>query len=280
MVKLVKTSMFVVLMLALAGVANATHFENVEGMADCDGWNFSGEVYFANYPAPEYLADVTFTIELIQDGEVVQTATGGFPVIREGEPRTIPFSAEGSWDGDLCGFYTVSAELELVSDTYNEFAYFTVPEFECDCPPEDNGCFRTPGYWKNHDWPVDELMLGGVAMSRDALMEILWSPVGGDATVILAKHTIAAKLNVISGSDSSIQDTIDEADAYLMEHPVFSHPSGDDKHEGLAIKDILVAYNEQGCEDDDVMYLDDDEAQNKAAAVEDHSWSSVKDLYR
>ena len=45
-------------------------------------------------------------------------------------------------------------------------------------------------------------------------------------TVILAKHLIAAKLNVISGADDGIETTTDAADQFLADHPVGSRPRG------------------------------------------------------
>jgi hypothetical protein len=64
----------------------------------------------------------------------------------------------------------------------------------------------SPGYWKNHasEWPVATLTLGSQSYTQTALLKILNSPTGGDASLILARHLIAAKLNLLSGSDATV----------------------------------------------------------------------------
>ena len=268
--KLAKTTLALAALLLLTGAAQATNLIEVEGFADCDGWQFDGTVHFGSAVSE---VTISFVVDLTQDGSVVSSASGSFPVVTGGPGQNVPFSEAGTWDQDLCGEYVVSGTVTMTYPGQEQSLTFSV-DLLCDCPPED-GCFRTPGFWKNHDWPVESLMIAGVEVSRDDLMEILWSPVRGDATVILAKHLIAAKLNVISGSDDSIQGVIDDADAYLIDHPVFSRPSGAAKTEGLALKDDLVAYNEQGCPDDE-----EDDDLEKAAALENTTWSNLRDLYR
>ncbi len=267
-----KMTVVFALVLALAGAAQATHLVNLEGTADCDGWQVSGLVHFGS---TNLAVVVDYNIDLLQDGVVVIAASGSVPVATDAPWSNVSFTVTGTWDDDLCGIYAVAGSATLTIDDVTEGLTFTAPDLDCDCPPEDDGCFRTPGYWKNHDWPVESLMVAGVETSRDDLMAILWSSVNGDATVILAKHLIAAKLNVISGADDGIQGVIDDADAFLIDHPVFSRPGGSTKQSGLALKDDLADYNEQGCGDDD----NSDDA-DKSAAIENSTWSDLKDLYR
>ena len=83
----------------------------------------------------------------------------------------------------------------------------------------DNGdllpCPHTQGFWKNHpdQWPVYELYLGCELYDMDDLLELLDTPVRGDASLILAHQLIAAKLNIANGSDdgpiSAVIATID-----------------------------------------------------------------------
>ena len=266
--KLAKTTLALAALLLIAGAAQATHLVEIEGFADCDGWQFDGTIWFGSAVSE---VTISYVVDLTQDGSVVTSASGSFPVSTDAPWQNVTFGEAGTWDQDLCGEYVVSGTVTMTYPGFEESLTFT-DDLLCECPPDD-GCFRTPGFWKNHDWPVESLMIAGVEVSRDDLMEILWTPVRGDATVILTKHLIAAKLNVISGNDDSIQGVIDDADAYLIDHPVFSRPSGDAKTEGLALKDDLVAYNEQGCDGDD-----DD--LDKAAAVENTTWSNLRDLYR
>jgi hypothetical protein len=86
-----------------------------------------------------------------------------------------------------------------------------------ECPRTGN-CPKTQGFWKNHpeDWPVESLTLGNQNYTKPELLTILKTPSKGDASIILAKQLIAAKLNVANGVDSSsISATIAHADALL-----------------------------------------------------------------
>jgi hypothetical protein len=79
-------------------------------------------------------------------------------------------------------------------------------------------CPLTQGYWKNHSqaWPVNSLMLGSQTYTKAELLNILNTPSGGDASLILAKQLIAAKLNVAAGSDpTSVSSAITHADGLL-----------------------------------------------------------------
>ena len=81
-----------------------------------------------------------------------------------------------------------------------------------------NTCPLSQGYWKTHPaaWPVTSLTLGTVVYNQSQLLSILNSPVKGDASIILAKQLIAAKLNIANGSDPTpIAATIATADGLL-----------------------------------------------------------------
>ncbi len=88
-------------------------------------------------------------------------------------------------------------------------------------PPET--CVFSHGYWKNHPsaWPVRTLQLGDPAKPihayhQRALQSLIAMPAKGDASVILARQLIAAKLNIANGAQSSIAlNAIAHADALL-----------------------------------------------------------------
>ena len=109
-------------------------------------------------------------------------------------------------------------------------------------------CPRTPGYWKNHrsDWPVDTLVLGGVSYDEFELMEFLRYG-GEDASLKLARHLVATKFNLLSGSDPVIQPAVHAADAFLAVYPPGSDPQGAAQDEALEIKDLLDTYNNIDC---------------------------------
>mgnify|MGYP001588638825 CR=1 FL=1 len=84
-------------------------------------------------------------------------------------------------------------------------------------------CPLTQGFWKNHpeDWPVTSLTLGTVSYTQAQLLAILSTPSGSkgsaDASLILAKQLIAAKLNIANGSPAPppVPATIAAADAAI-----------------------------------------------------------------
>ena len=97
---------------------------------------------------------------------------------------------------------------------------------------QGQGCTRTLGYWKNHpdDWPVSDLLVGGVNYTKTQLINILRTAPRGDATYILIHQLIAAKLNILSGASSSaIATTITSADNFLIAHPLGSRPANPDR---------------------------------------------------
>lgn len=90
------------------------------------------------------------------------------------------------------------------------------------------------------------LTIGGVTLSQSQAIALLGQPTRGDATVILARALIAAKLNVAAGNPSDcIAATIAAADAWFALHPpgsgVKPRSAAWKEAEGLAA--TLDAYN-------------------------------------
>ena len=115
----------------------------------------------------------------------------------------------------------------------------------------DDYCQKSPGYWKNHQslWPVTALQMGGLWYYKDQILAFL-SYNGSDASLILAHHLAAAKLNLARGSDPakgapapSILPTVSQADLFLAAHPPGSNPGGTDRDLALSLKNVLDAYN-------------------------------------
>ncbi|GAB4335721.1 MAG: hypothetical protein Kow0099_08300 [Candidatus Abyssubacteria bacterium] len=112
-------------------------------------------------------------------------------------------------------------------------------------------CPRSFGFWKNHleFWPVDMLTLGDETYTQAELVALAKTPVRGDASLILARQLVPAKLNILAGADPApIQDTIDEADALLATFdgklPYFVRPNTTDGHEMTQLAETLAMYNE------------------------------------
>lgn len=273
----VKIAMFLAaaLVLCLAPVAGATTWGEVAFTPNCEGWVASGDVHF--HPM-RLSADVDYVVTLSQNGTVLETYSGVVTIT-----QAYPYlELYGAWAGELCGDYVASGYFHLQTPD-NDVATATVA-FTCDCPDED-ACHYTPGYWKNHPeaWPMMSVTLGGVTYTQAQAIAIMDTPVGGDVTIILAYHLIAAKLNVANGASDSIQDAIDAADAYLVAHPLYSKPGKLDKAEGVMIKDELVGYNEMGCPDgfdDPAKGLGGTDESLNPAGEEISSWGALKGAYR
>jgi uncharacterized repeat protein (TIGR01451 family) len=115
----------------------------------------------------------------------------------------------------------------------------------------DDYCQKSPGYWKNHQtlWPVTELQMGGLWYYQAQILSFL-SYNGSDASLILAHHLMATKLNLARGSDPakgapapSILPAVSQSDLFLAAHPPGSNPGGTDRDLALSLKNVLDAYN-------------------------------------
>ncbi len=81
-----------------------------------------------------------------------------------------------------------------------------------------NQCPLSQGYWKTHtsQWKVTSLSLLPHNYSQSQLLALLNASSSGDASVILAKQLIAAKLNIANGSlTTPVSGVISSADAKL-----------------------------------------------------------------
>ncbi len=269
------TSLFV---LALAGSAWACHFDQVTPVADCEGWSIDGNIAFGNV---EY-ADVDYSVQLMSNGSLVTEFTGSERIF----PDAPYFSYADVWGMDLCGDYDVTVDLHLASPVNVDDEHFTT-SFTCDCPlPPPEGCTRTPGYWKTHAeaWPSTEFTVGCVDYVQEEMLNILWMPTHGDMTIKLFHHLVAAKLNVLSGAPDEINDTIDLADDFLCDHPLFSKPKGALKCEATALKDTLDEYNNKyecdGKDDMDDMVMPASTLNATMPAQDSSSWGTMKASYR
>jgi hypothetical protein len=118
-------------------------------------------------------------------------------------------------------------------------------------PPGGSGtggdCTLTQGFWKTHEasWPVDSLVIGGQTYSQAELLDLLWTSVNGDGSLILGHQLIAAMLNVANGATPIA--AIAEADAWMAANadadgrlPYGTAP-GD---EVSSLRDALAAFNQ------------------------------------
>ena len=106
----------------------------------------------------------------------------------------------------------------------------------------------TPGYWKNHPaaWPVSSIVIGGVSYAKDQAIAIIAKSVAGDKTYTMFPALVSAKLNVLTGTNSScVSDTISSADAWLKTYKVGSGVQGDSAawKIGEPLSQLLDSYN-------------------------------------
>lgn len=117
--------------------------------------------------------------------------------------------------------------------------------------PGGQGCVYGLGYWKRHPdvWPVNTLALGSETYTQAELLDLLNRPTKGDASLILARHLIAAKQNVASGVDpSTIAGPIAAADTWLAGYagplPYDVSPRLAEGQEAVALASTLEQYND------------------------------------
>jgi uncharacterized delta-60 repeat protein len=83
-------------------------------------------------------------------------------------------------------------------------------------------CPRSYGYWRTHPekWPISLLTLGSQSYGSAELVALLHHPAKGDASVLLARELIAAKLNLATGSGSEgLSGVVAVADGLLSRYP-------------------------------------------------------------
>jgi len=263
----------VLLLLSASSAVFAVGPDPFEAYADCYGWSMGGIMHFGDWDHIDYY----YRVALILGTDTVQTYSGSGTVYDDGDPS---FLVEGEWGMELCGDYKMYLYTQWIGQfgpgVKKREAFFT-----CECYTEE-GCTYTPGYWKNHEeaWPVEGLTVGCVEYTKAELLDIFDWPTKGDITIILFHHLVAAKLNVLSGSDDYIMGSITAGDAFLCSVPLGSKPDGMTKDEGEDIKDALADYNEIPCYDevpDCMLSIEGPVTVDKAAAAtEESSWGSIK----
>ncbi|MCK9996589.1 MAG: hypothetical protein KAH56_09985 [Candidatus Krumholzibacteria bacterium] len=286
--------------LVMPGLASAVYLDSVAGTADCNGWNADVQVTFRSGAR---MVRLDYSVALWDEGGMEMERFDYSESVDIPDQVTVVYSFNDLWTTDLPdGTYSMTADFvlfDIFPDGSNRFEDGFTADFTCgettggggDDPVVTGFCPHGSGFWKNHpaDWPVMDLDLGANNLDQAALLDILNTPPRGDATVILARALIAAKLNMAGGAGDGIADVIDAADAYLTEHPVFSDPGKADRKAALAFMNDLGEYNSADCADDEESDLDtsDTEALNfsssgndKAAAIETLSMGSLKALYR
>lgn len=119
--------------------------------------------------------------------------------------------------------------------------------------PAPPTCPRSHGYWRSHpeEWAVASLVLGAQTYAAAELLALLRSPVKGDASEILARQLIAAKLNLAAGAGSNeLAAEVAAADAlfagFAGRLPYGVSPSSSSGRAMIELAGRLAARNNRG----------------------------------
>lgn len=161
---------------------------------DCGGWN-------ASTVAPVRQASLTIALPDLEAS--VGRDLCEAPVLLEASTVAVGDSATSiAWAGAYKG----------------RFAF----AFSCDPAPQYAGCVRDGARWlaDSSSWPVETLPIGGVVYKQQELQAFLGDTSSNDASVILARALIAARLSEASGAQvpPAIATALADADAWSVQN--------------------------------------------------------------
>lgn len=229
-----------ILILMLAGSAQATRWDAFEADADCTGWTVDGaaKVGSANQPYVE----IPYEITLSQDGMVLEEFAGSVRAYFQMDADE--FSLSGTFTTEMQGAYEVAGVFTLPHVTEGESVQSFTIALECgDAPP---GCDpHRPNWWMNHchAWPVDQLQIGGCTYSEGQLKWLMRRCTRHLVSKRLLRHLVAAKLNAANGCAEAPEDVIAAADAFFAEHGLNGRLSRPERREARDLKRLLRAFN-------------------------------------
>ena len=278
MKKAIFLSLVLMLSIALAGSASATHFENLVLNADCRGWSATGGVITSHDSV-----EIRYMVELLDGTTLIEQYSASKIFILS----DLTFNYGEIWTSELCGEYTVNGVFELIRigrDLADKKEFTT--SFTCECQSPDT-CTGTPGYWKNHPdaWPVEELTIGGSPFDKDYLLDIFNTPMNLDKRLKLFHHLVAAKLNVLRGASyEGINDAITAADDFFAMSPLGTKLDKTARKMIDGLKAPLEEFNESSPCGEEI--IDSSEPVNFMLGAspdenqEEMSWGAVKSIFK
>ena len=218
----------------------------------------SGTTDFSGTAAVDFTsATITEIDECI---DVTDTFAGALGTACFGEtlPKTFSYDRTfGPFTTDDCGTITIDNTASFVAndtgatDNSSWQVVITIP-----CP---EGCTLTQGYWKTHSsyGPAPEdpnwLLLGALGpdtpffTSGQTWYQVFWTPpTKGNAYYILAHQYMAAKLNILSGADSTtaVDAAITFAETFFGSHSPTDILTKPVRTEVITNAGILGSYNQ------------------------------------
>ncbi len=226
----------VLLVIFLAGTAQANRFDSFEPSADCDGWSVVGAAKIGQSYAPG--VDISYTVSLIQDGTVLDEQSGTVFVGAYADPD--PFSVSGSFDNlpsgpfEISGFFSIPHPDGEVLESFN---------LELSCA--EAATAKRPAFWRRHPevWPVDSIEIGGISYTKTEAREMMRGCFRHRVIKRLFRHTLAAKLNVANGVPGEMSQLIADADFFLASHDFHSRQPRSERRDARALKNELREFN-------------------------------------
>lgn len=273
--KFITQSLVLVIILLFGFLAQAQTID-LAGNANCDGW--SAMVTFV-FPDGVFSAEAGYSMVLAdQSGQEIQRFDHTEQVYRFEDPVMMGMYGD-AWGLTLNSVYTA----QLVFHFIDQESAITFDVLCGEEVVEPNPCRYSPGYWRNNQelWPVQTMAVGGLNLVQRELVAIMNAPIRGNSSLLMARELIAAKLNVYNGCDDSIVPSIEEADLFLVNHPLSEDRWRNTMRSSRDLRISLSVYNKAGC--DELQFSDMDGASDlrfRTTAVQQTSFSSLKAMYR
>jgi hypothetical protein len=204
-----------VLKLNVISPLEVTDVINVEvALFDAAGKVLASDVAHFNFSSVEQRVDLSFKMLPAHAWEGVSSSTFSAQRVMALQVSQDPFARHSHYLTVVPSTRPENLQI-LLSSTMELKAHLWIGA------PEVGQCPLSQGFWKNHPdkWPVATLVLGGQLYSKAELLKILRSPIKGDASMHLGHQLIAAKLNIMNGSDPyPLGDKIFDADILLSKY--------------------------------------------------------------
>jgi len=234
---------FLLTLAVLPGFAAQAQTLQLAGNADCQGWSTTATL---NFPDDVFFAALDYSVVLADgDGSELDRFDWSGMVDRMEDPAIIMMFGE-SWNLTLDSTCTAS----LVFHFLGEEASLA---FDVVCGAEEPAvepCRHTFRYWRKHpeEWPVQELLIGGEIRSQAELLDMMHRHLRFHPAFSVARHLIATRLNVLSGTDDSIMPVIEEAETFLVDNMENRHGWWRNRSQARELRHALVRYNRLPCD--------------------------------
>lgn len=274
-----KPLLLVMAALALVpAVAGAATLDQLTATADCNAWSAEATITFRS---GAYAVLLVFSMQLADSTGAELERYDWEQWLEIPATPTMAYPFNGTWQAPL----TQAAVMRVVAEVYDtrgdsfgltgdEVAVGLACLADDDTPTA--ACRHASRWWLRHraDWPVDTLVLGGVAYDQGRLEQLLRQPHRGLVGRRLAHQLVVAKLNVANGAGDDIGPVIAAADAWLTAHPLVDgarqrEPRPAERRQALGLIKDLHHWNHGGCPDGEALEGDSEDEIDKSGLTFD-----------